>query len=77
MNITPEVAEATQEAIILSLQFITETVRLRGTIPSGELYALLMPTGMNLQTFENFEGIALRSGVISKSGNLLKWEGAK
>lgn len=77
MNISPEMAKAGLKAMTTATHFICETVREKGTISSGELYALMMPTGISLQSYEQLEAVAVKSGVISKSGNLLTWEGAK
>lgn len=40
-------------------------------MPSGHLYALMMPAFEDLDAYERMIGLMTRTGLISKRGNLL------
>lgn len=40
--------------------------------PEGEMYALLMPAGIDLRTFNYCVEIAVEAGKLTKTGHLLK-----
>lgn len=40
-------------------------------LPAGTVYALLMAQGCTLAQYEQIEALMLRSGVITKKGDLL------
>ena len=44
-----------------------------GTLPSGHLYALLMPSGISLETYQSMLGLLVRSGVVRLEGDLVRW----
>lgn len=52
---------------------IAEAIRLARQIPSGELYAMLMPTGMSLELYEAVIATLCRSGIITNHNHLLTW----
>lgn len=60
--------------VVEVIQTIMEVIRERSEIPSGELYALLMPSGCTLAQYEKLEDIMIKSGKVEKKGQVLKWK---
>lgn len=46
-------------------------IRELGQVPSGTLYAVLMPLGINLATYDRFIGVLIDAGQITRRGDLL------
>lgn len=64
-------------AAIKAMHIVCEAIREAKEIPSGHLYAALMPHGCTLTMYEAIIGVVTRSGVVEKKGDLLVWKGAK
>ncbi len=60
-------------AALQTLAAVAEAIRELGSVPSGHLYAQLMPSGMTLSTYQAIIGKLRRAGLITESNNLLTW----
>ncbi len=60
---------------ILVIKTIAEAIEEAGQIPSGHLYALLMPYGCTLEKFNFVIDILVDSGKVKKQYDLLIWIG--
>jgi hypothetical protein len=56
---------------------VSEAIRELGEVPSGHLYAQLMPAGISLETFGRIVGILRNAGLVEERGHLLRWVGPK
>lgn len=52
---------------------VGELIRERGSIPNGELYALLMGK-MDLSTYNSLIGILKETGLVKEENHLLIWD---
>lgn len=53
---------------------VTETIRECGEVPSGHLYAQLCAK-MDLSTYEGMVATLVKTGLLTKSGDMLRWTG--
>ena len=56
-----------------TIKAIADTIKELKEVPSGTLYAQLMGI-MTLDQYQRVIDILKRSGIVSESGNVLKWE---
>ena len=70
---TPITPEHLKLAIEL-VRAMAETVKAKKEIPSGHMYAMMMGT-LDLDQYQKAEGFLLRTGLVKKEGDLLKWVG--
>lgn len=56
---------------------IAETIREVGEIPSGQLYASLMPSGCTFPQYESILGVLKRAGLVSVESHVVRWVGPK
>jgi len=63
-----------KQAVVLVLGTIVEAIREAGAagVPSGHLYAMLMPLGLSLDTYQTIIGAMVKSGQVTDNGHLLK-----
>jgi hypothetical protein len=61
------------QAIVQIASALIECIQESGPrgVPEGELYAILMPTGCNLEQFNQLVSILVGSGRVKKQGHLL------
>lgn len=61
-------------ALIAIAELIRESIEAAGPkgMPAGHLYAHLMVTGCDLQTFEALIGTLVRTGRVERDGDLLR-----
>lgn len=52
-----------------------EMIQDAGEIPSGHLYAMLMPTGMSLESYNRVISALVKCKVVTQENYLLKWVG--
>ncbi len=62
-------------AALTAIKAIADAIKAIGEIPAGHLYAQLMPMGCTLSQFEQITGLLVRSGLVVKSGDVLRWHG--
>jgi|688.fasta_scaffold13647_5 hypothetical protein len=62
-----------QKLAIEIVMAVAETIREAGEIPSGHLYAGLMEKGCTLTQYDNLIRTLIESGIVRKSGHMLKW----
>jgi hypothetical protein len=62
-----------QKLAIEIVMAVAETIREAGEIPSGHLYAGLMEKGCTLAQYDNLIRTLIESGIVRKSGHMLKW----
>lgn len=56
------------------LRVVCECIREAKEIPSGHLYAMLMPSGMSLSTYERLIARIKGTGLVEETpAHLLKW----
>lgn len=55
------------------LKTLCEVIKVKGTIPSGELYAHLMPYGCSLEQYESLINTLLNTGLVKRQNHLLTW----
>jgi len=60
-------------AAIRTIAAVAETIRELGSVPSGHLYAQLMPTGMTLQTYQFIIDKLKGAGLIDEKNHLISW----
>jgi len=73
----------TKEAIaayLTVLRTVADAIREAGSIPSGHLYAAMMPAGITLAQYERIIDILTAdtdgaSPIVRKSGDMLHWNG--
>lgn len=58
------------------IQTFTEAIREAGSIPSGYLYAMVMDK-TDLNNYNRIIDMLKRTGLVSESNHVLKWEGPK
>lgn len=61
-----------EAAAIQMIKAVADAIKELGKIPSGHLYARLMPY-LDLPSYEKIIGILERSGVIRKTSDVLYW----
>lgn len=59
------------------VRVVSETIRELGSIPSGHLYAMLMPHGMDIQTYDALIDLLKRSELVVEKYHELHWVGDK
>lgn len=65
---------ATQVSQALTIiRTVADAIREAGSIPSGHLYAMLMPYGCTLSSYEKIVSILVESGRVEKTANVLTW----
>lgn len=52
-----------------------EAIRALKEVPSGVLYAQLMPSGISLEGHQKIIDTLKRAGLVSESNHLLRWIG--
>ena len=57
------------------IKLILDAIKEAGTITCGTLYAMMMEQGCTIEQYNSIEGILLRTKLVSKSNNLLTWQG--
>lgn len=62
------------KAALGSVQAVAEAIRTLKEVPNGHLYAQLMGV-LDFPAYERIIGLLKRRGLVSESGNLLKWAG--
>ena len=64
---------------LLACKLVADLIKEAGEIPAGHLYALLMPQGCSLQTFEYIIGMFTSDKhakpLVTRRGDLLIWNG--
>jgi hypothetical protein len=65
---------ATTLAAVQVIKAVADAIRDLGSVPSGELYARLMPH-MTLAQYEDIIGILTRTGLIEQKAHVLTWRG--
>lgn len=65
------------EAALLIVKTIGEAIReftdLKGGVPSGELYANLMRSGLNLESYNTAIDVLKQARLIEEKNNFVKW----
>lgn len=61
-------------AVLQMLRIVADAIKALGQVPSGELYAVLMPR-MSLTTYEKMLSLLESSGVVTVSNHLITWVG--
>lgn len=69
-----KVSENEIRATVETIRAIADCIRDAGSIPSGNLYALVMGH-LSLSQFQSIIGILERSGLVRQSGHVLHWAG--
>lgn len=54
---------------------VGQAIRELGRVPSGELYARLMPTGIKLESYNAIINALVRAKVVKNDNHLLVWVG--
>ena len=72
MNPTKQQVQAVFDVLVA----ITEVIRTKGEVPSGDLYASLMGS-IDLRTFELILSKIKGSGLVVEKNHLLVWVGPK
>lgn len=62
-----------KEAALKVVTIIADAIREAGEIPSGHLYAMLMPFGINLHLYQQIIDGLQKAGRVKKTGDLLTW----
>lgn len=65
----------TQTAIIQLVKHIGEAIKEAGSIPSGNLYAMLSQFGCSLSVYEQLIGAFKDAGKVKEENHLLIWIG--
>lgn len=64
---------------LAAVKLVADLIKEAGEIPAGHLYALLMPHGCSLQTFEYIIGMFTSDKhakpLVTRRGDLLIWNG--
>lgn len=70
-----EILEKKQAAkmVITAVKAYADAIKELKEIPSGELYAQLMPLGMKLETHEKILSLLVNAKLISINNHLIKW----
>ena len=66
------------ESALQVMMAVAEAIRAAGPdgLPSGNLYAVVMTTGLSLPEYEKLVSILIGSGVVEKtSAHVLRWTG--
>jgi len=72
MNPTKQQVQAVFDVLVA----ITEVIRTKGEVPSGDLYASVMGS-IDLQTYERILSTIKGSGLVLEKNHLLVWVGPK
>lgn len=64
------------DAVISATTAVAEMIRVSGSIPSGELYALVMGT-LSLNSYNAVIGTLKRAKLVEERSYLLTWIGPK
>ena len=69
-------ADATKAVYILKA--VADAIKELGTVPSGELYARLMPHGVSLEVYDKIIDRLKDAGLIFvSSGHSITWKGGR
>lgn len=68
-------AHANADAGIAALELIADAVRDAGSLPAGELYAVLIARGCSKTLFDQLIEILIECETITKHGDRLQWKG--
>jgi phospholipid N-methyltransferase len=60
-------------AALNAVKAIADCIRELGEVPNGELYARLMPSGIQFEQYCKIIEALKGAGVVTESNNLLKW----
>jgi hypothetical protein len=60
---------------INTVHAVAEAIRAAKEIPSGVLYATLMPTGITIDKYESIIGTLTRAKLVQNKSHVLKWIG--
>ena len=63
------------KTLLMVVKAVSETIREVGETPAGTLYAALMQQGCTLQQFDSLIDILVRTKMVVRSGNMLRWIG--
>lgn len=63
-------------AAISAIQAIANAIKELGSVPSGQLYAVVM-SHCSLSEYQKIIGILKNADLVSESMNVLTWKGAK
>ena len=72
----PSMTLAEKQAFVTVLFAISETIRARREIPSGELYALVCGR-TDLDGYQRMLGILKRNELVSETAHVLRWIGPR
>lgn len=72
----PAPTRAQIAASLSIIRIVADAIRDLGEVPSGHLYARLMPT-FSLAQYESVIGLLKRAGLVEEKNYLLVWKGAK
>jgi len=62
-----------QKKILALVRAMADAIKDAGEIPAGTLYAALMTHGCTMEQYNGLESILLRAGLVTKAGDLLRW----
>ena len=65
---------AKEKAALDAIVTVGEAIKALGSVPSGHLYAQLMPY-MSLETYNKIIAILVRAGGVKEERHLLTWIG--
>ena len=55
------------------IKLVGDTIKDAGQIPSGHLYAMLMPSGCTLEQFNMLIAVFKEAGKVREEKNVLYW----
>ena len=71
MGIYTDAEKQSAKALLLIIRGIIDTIReIPDGVPAGTIYAALMAQGCTFDQYQKIEKIVLRSGVVTKRGDL-------
>jgi len=68
----------TKEQVVASINLVrtvADIIKELGEVPSGHLYAQLMPYNISLQAYETIIRVILSTGLVQQKNHLLIWIG--
>ena len=74
---TAAVTPAHVAAAVQTVAAIAEAIPALGSVPSGHLYAQVMPSGVSLAAYERCIEILKNADLVAESNHLLTWVGPK
>lgn len=72
MTMATKPTRAQLSAYLDGIKALADMVKVKGSIPSGHLYAMVMGH-IDLSCYENMIGVLIRADVIRKTGDVLTW----